>query len=57
MWDIETINQLNDLAAEGQGQEREALRHILAPGGRPRYYLPVGCTEPKRDEREDQATA
>lgn len=56
MWDLGVINDLNERAS-GAACEREALREILAPGMRPKYYLPVGCTEPKPAEREDQVPA
>jgi len=56
MWDLGVINDLNERALES-GCQREALRDILATGMRPRYYLPIQCTEPEPAEREDQVPA
>ena len=42
MWDLATIKELNERAAEcpAQGRpQREALRTILGKDGSPRYYL------------------
>lgn len=51
MWDLETLVELNDRAADAgcQGRpQREALRTILAREGCPRYYLETAL--PPEDE-------